>query len=336
MSRFTYTEWVRLLTASVIVALVTALVAATAVTAMRPAIPRDFPDPSISRDGDSYYAYSTESGYGSSFWHVPVQRADDPAGEWSAVADALPDVPGWVARDAHGRANVTAPDVSRRGAGDYLLYFVARAAAQNVLCVGAALAQTPTGPFRPLVNPLICQQGRVDSIDPQAFTDSDGTHYLLYTSGEHDASIWLQRVAEDGTTLIGERRPLIQADRPEEAHIVEAPSLVKHGSEYVLFYSGNAFNSGHYFVNYAAAPALSGSFVKHPGELLNRDSLADVYANPGGQSVMRDTESDYIFFHASTGPGQRAMFVAGLSWTSAGEPVVEIRGVAGAASRPVD
>jgi arabinan endo-1,5-alpha-L-arabinosidase len=334
MPRFTYTEWLRLLTASVIVALVAALVAATAVTTIRPAIPRDFPDPSILKDGDSYYAYSTESGYGNSFWHVPVQRADHPAEEWSAVADALPDVPGWVARDAHGRANVTAPDVSRRGAGGYLLYFVARAVAPNVLCVGAALADAPTGPFRPLANPLICQQGRVDSIDPQAFTDTDGTHYLLYTSGERDASIWLQRVAEDGTTLIGERRALIQADRPEEAHIVEAPSLVKHGSEYVLFYSGNAFNSGHYFVNYATAPALSGSFVKHPGELLNRDSLGDVYANPGGQSVLHDDVADYIFFHASTGPGQRAMFVAGLSWTSAGEPLVQLSGAAGAASRP--
>jgi len=335
MSRFTYTEWVRLLTASVIVALVTALVAATAVTTVRPAIPRDFPDPSILRDGDSYYAYSTESGYGSSFWHVPVQRADDPTGEWSAVADALPDVPGWVARDAHGRANVTAPDVSRRGVGGYLLYFVARSAAQNVLCVGAALADTPVGPFQPLVSPLICQQGRVDSIDPQAFTDSDGTRYLLYTSGEHDASIWLQRVAGDGTTLIGERRPLIRADRPEESHIVEAPSLVKHGSEYVLFYSGNTFNSGHYFVNYATASELSGSFAKHPGELLNRHSLAEVYASPGGQSVLLDDGADYIFFHASTGPGQRATFVAGLGWTSAGAPLVEISGVAGAAGRPV-
>ena len=335
MSLFTYTEWLRLLTASVIVALVTVLVAATAVTTIRPVIPRDFPDPSILRDGGSYYAYSTESAYGSSFWHVPVQRSEDPTGEWSAVADALPDVPGWVARDARGRANVTAPDVSRRGAGDYLLYFVARAAAQNVLCVGAALADTPVGPFRPQVNPLICQQGRVDSIDPQAFTDSDGTRYLLYTSGEYDASIWLQRVAEDGTTLVGERRPLIKADRPEEAHIVEAPSLVKNGSEYVLFYSGNAFNSGHYFVNYATAPVLSGSFVKHPGELLNRNLLADAYANPGGQSILQDNGADYIFFHASAGPGQRAAFVAGLGWTSAGAPLVEISGVAGTASRPV-
>jgi beta-xylosidase len=324
MSRSPIENWFRLLTACAIVALVAVLVAATAVSTIKPVLDRDFPDPAVLTVGDTYYAYSTASGYGKQFWHVPVQRATDLTGDWTAVGDALPVLPSWSARDRNGNGNITAPEVARRGDGGYVLYFVALGQAQHVLCIGTALASSPTGPFQPTPNPLICQPGSVDSIDPQDFTDSDGKRYLLYTSGEHQAVIWLQPVTPDGLGLAGPRVALIQADRPEEANIVEAPSLVKHGAEYVLFYSGDTFNSGNYFVNYATATKLAGPFVKHPGEFLNRDSLGGAYTNPGGACAVVGGEHDDLVFHASAGPHRRAMFVAGLSWDSDGQPVVDV------------
>jgi arabinan endo-1,5-alpha-L-arabinosidase len=193
---------------------------------------------------------------------------------------------------------VSAPEVTRRGVGDYLLYFVARSAALEAQCIGFALATRPAGPFRPATGPLICQSG-VDSIDPQGFADTDGAHYLLYASGRHVTTIWLQRIAEDRVTPLGPRRALISADRPEEAHIVEAPSLLKHGSTYFLFYSGNTYNSGAYFINDATSSSAFGPFVKRPGEFLSRASLAGFYTNPGGQSVVRGPHGDYLVFHAS-------------------------------------
>jgi hypothetical protein len=42
---------------------------------------------------------------------------------------------------------------------------------------------------------------------------------------------------------------MIRSDRLDEAHMVESPSLVRHGDNYVLFYSGDAYNSGSYFIN---------------------------------------------------------------------------------------
>jgi hypothetical protein len=82
----------------------------------------------------------------------------------------------------------------------------------------------------------------------------------------------------------------------------------------VLFYSGNAYNSGRYFINYATADALYDEFVKNQGELLNQHTLDDEYQNPGGEDVLHTHRHDYLVFHAYTTPTRRAMFVVRLSW----------------------
>ncbi|HEY0578356.1 MAG TPA: glycoside hydrolase family 43 protein [Pseudonocardia sp.] len=305
-----------------------AIVAAATASTIQPVIARDFPDPAILAVGSVYYAYSTASNYGGGVWHVPVQRASSLTGKWTEVGDAMPDLPAWVGKNAQGSGNVWAPEVAARSDGSYILYFTARSAAKSVQCIGVALASSPKGPFRPVgTEPLVCRPEDVDSIDPSAFTDTDGKQYLLYTSGRGKATIWLQQVSVDGITPIGARRPLIQADRPEEGNIVEAPAMVKHGNKYVLFYSGNAFNSGKYFVNYASGTSLSGTFTKRDGQFLNRDTLGGAYPNPGGEEVVPGRKHDYMLFHAYTNPGRRSMFVVGLGWDSSGNPNLELDNV---------
>jgi hypothetical protein len=98
--------------------------------------------------------------------------------------------------------------------------------------------------------------------------------------------------------------------------------MVHHGGTYVLFYSGNAYHSGRYFINYATADALGNQFVKHPGQFLNQHTLGDAYPNPGGQDVLHAHGHDFLVFHAYTSPARRAMFVAGLSWTNHDHPVL--------------
>jgi beta-xylosidase len=312
----------RIVTVLVVVIFLTLLVGATALTQIQPTIHRDFPDPAVLMSSGDYYAYSTGSGYQNQFWHVPVQRSVDLAGGWRTLGDAMPALPDWIVRDAHGDGNVSAPEVGEFGSG-YVLYFVARSASQNAECIGTAVGDSPSGPFRPTQMPLICQPNFVDSIDPQVFTDDGGNRYLLYASGQHQTTIWLQQVTRDGLGVVGERRALISADRPDESNIVEAPSLIRHGAQFVLFYSGNAYNSGKYFINYATAPTLIGPYVKAPGQFVNQATLGGRYPNPGGQTVIGDTPAE-LLFHATTGPGARSMFVAGLSWDPSGRPVVDV------------
>ncbi|MGH3529285.1 MAG: hypothetical protein ACRDQ6_18550, partial [Pseudonocardiaceae bacterium] len=82
------------------------------------------------------------------------------------------------------------------------------------------------------------------------------------------------------------------------------PAIVRHNGKYVLFYSGNAYNSGRYFINYATADELCDQFAKH------EHTLDDAYQNPGGQDVLHTHRHDFLVFHAYTTPTRRAMFVA--------------------------
>lgn len=297
----------------------------TALIEVHPVIDRNFPDPDVMTVGDDHYAYSTQSRYGSAFVHVPVAHSEDLTTGWTPVGDALPMLPGWAGTDKKGHGDVTAPDVSAGAQGGYLLYFVARAAGRGVLCIGAAASTSPTGPFHPGAAPIVCQPTAIDSIDPQAFTDVDGSRYLLYASGQVHTSIWMQRMSDDGLLVTGPAVPLMKADRPEESNIVEAPTLVRTRTGYILFYSGNRFNSGRYFINYATAPSLKGPFVKQCGELLNRDSLGSGLVDPGGQTVVLDGERQDLVFHATTGPGRRSMFALPLAWNADGLPVPDVR-----------
>ena len=149
-----------------------------------------------------------------------------------------------------GWASVWAPSVARPRRGDYLLYFTALAARRHAQCIGVAHSGSPIGPFHSVSpHPLICHRGDFDAIDPKPFSEH-GKHDLVYSAGSRgNDTIWLQGVNGEGTRTIGPRRPMVRADRPDEAHIVEAPTLIRHGDRYVLFYSGNAYNSGAYFIN---------------------------------------------------------------------------------------
>jgi beta-xylosidase len=325
MAILTRGTWLRLLKTAPVV--VTAMLAATASPSIRPTIARDFPDPTVLTSGGKYYAFSTMSSYNNKTWHVPVQRASSLTGPWSPVGDAMPNLPSWVAKDSPAGGDVWAPEVAARSDGSFLLYYTAHSADHKVQCIGVALAKAPQGPYVPQGSgPLVCRAEDVNTIDPSAFTDTDGKQYLLYSSGKGQTTVWLQQMSVDGITPKGVRRALIQSDRPEEGNIVEAPTLVHHEDKYVLFYSGNSFNSGKYFVNYATSDSLASTFVKSDGQFLTKDSLGGRYTNPGGEDFMPGRNHDYLLFHAYAKPGQRAMFVVGLSWDEDGNPELDLGG----------
>jgi beta-xylosidase len=96
---------------------------------------------------------------------------------------------------------------------------------------------------------------------------------------------------------------------------VEAPTLVRKGGKYVLFYSANRYNSGAYFTNYATASSFDGPYTKAPGQFLNKGTLGGGFTNPGGQDVVPGSGGhDFLVFHGYSKPSQRSMYVLGLHW----------------------
>ncbi|SMD22383.1 family 43 glycosylhydrolase [Kibdelosporangium aridum] len=284
------------------------ITAATAATVSPIAvINENFADPDVLHADGSFFAYSTSSPRG----RVPVASAPSPTGPWTMRGDALPGKPAWAAD-----GGFWAPDVSRRADGRYLMYFSApNAAAGGRMCIGAATSTSPTGPFEADSNPLVCRTDEGGQIDPAAFLDSDGARYLLYKNEGKDVgkpmNIWLQQTAADGIAFTGERTELIRADQPHEAGVVEAPTLIRRGSQYVLFYSAGSFAGSDYFTNYAVSPTLRGKYTKASKALLTTTALNGAVQGPGGA----DAHTDQIFFHGWVN-GARWMYTAEMGWAN--------------------
>ncbi|MDQ3405898.1 MAG: glycoside hydrolase family 43 protein, partial [Actinomycetota bacterium] len=220
-----------------------------AAVAPKMVIGTDFPDPDVLKVGTTYYGYSTSSSRG----RVPYATATSADGPWTIRGDALPQKPTWA-----GNSGFWAPDVSQRSDGKFLMYFTGPSVATGRMCLGAALATSPAGPFTATSgNPLVCNAGEGGDIDPSSFVDTGGARYLLYKNDGNAVGqptiLWLQRTAADGVTFSGARVELLRNNRPEEQGVIEAPVLVRRASQYVLFYSAGIYTGGNYQTSYAVS-----------------------------------------------------------------------------------
>jgi beta-xylosidase len=267
---------------------------AAAISAPKLLINQDFPDPDVVKTAAGYYAFSTSTGT----TRIPFATAAAPDGPWRVAGDALGAVPAWAKPDG----GFWAPDVTQLADGTYVLYFAAAQTADGEMCLGAATATKPEGPYTPAGDrPLVCEPADHGDIDPQTFVEADGTRYLLYKSDGvatgPPSAIWLQKLQADGRTLTGPRTELLRADLTAEKAIVEAPSVVKTPSRYLLFYSADTFQSTSYHTCYASAPTPAGAFVKADAQFLSTDLLGGRVDAPGGADVV----DGHIFFHGWLG-----------------------------------
>lgn len=289
----------------------------SAATVPQPVIVRDFPDPGALLTPAGDYAYSTNSRYSGVELNVPEARAATIAGPWTATGvDALPVLPPWVSLDPGTRTDdVWAPDVSRLDDGDYVMYYAAHDA-NGLLCVGAAIAADPVGPFQPVAQPLVCNESDYGDIDPTAFAWG-GRHYLIYKDNANSAgrpdSIWITEIAADGVTVLGQRVRMVTADADQnENTVAEAPSLIWHDGEFVLLYSADAWNST-YHMKYAVSRRLLAAYTKQ-GTFTDTATWGGAIVSPGGEyATVGPDGADVLFFHGNTSGG-RGMFVDRLDW----------------------
>ncbi len=227
-----------------------------------PSVPNAFVLP----HGGRYLLFATETrDVTGKKLNMPVSESTDLA-TWTFVGDALPNVGRWATTDA-----TWAPDVAQIG-DRWVLYYTARVArlAPDTQCIGAAVADEPTGPFEPLDEPLVCQLDRRGSIDPRHFLDVDGTRWLHWKSddnadveGTSTASIYAARLDHSGIGLATEPVPILEVTEPWEGRIVEAPQMtVDHDGNRWLFYSGNWFNQAAYALGVARCDSPIGPCTK--------------------------------------------------------------------------
>jgi hypothetical protein len=130
--------------------------------------------------------------------------------------------------------------------------------------------------------------------------------------------ILAQRLAPDGSALLGEPAEVLANDLDWEGHLIEGPWVTRQAGRYWLFYAGNDFSTPAYGIGVAVADHPLGPYLKQEQPLLR--STRTWWA-PGHASVAPGPDgAPQLFFHAFF-PGKggynafRALLTAKLRFT---------------------
>src|SRR5687768_10275428 len=148
--------------------------------AQRLVMPGDYPDPSVIKIGDTYWASATTSNWLPAY---PILKSRDLI-SWETVSNVFNEKPEWV--DYY----FWAPEISYEN-GKVYIYYSAHKKDGN-LCVGVASADKPEGPYKDH-GPLICQP--VGSIDAFPMRDENGKLYMIWKEDANSVNkptpIWI-------------------------------------------------------------------------------------------------------------------------------------------------
>lgn len=289
-----------------------------------PVLRSNFPDPLLIQEGDTWYAYAT-NGAGK---NVQLATSTDLV-HWQLQSDAMPALASWVRLSP---SDVWAPEVMKIG-DQFVLYYTARHDESGKQCVGRAVSAEPQGKFIDENDePLVCQVDLGGTIDASPFRDGDKL-YLLYKNDGNCCGmptyLFIQELAPDGLSLVGEARRLIRNDEPWEAHVIEAPTLWVHDGQYYLFYSANNYGGHEYAVGYAVCESPIGPCEKAEENpiLKSRMDEKPIVVGPGHQTIVEVNGQTWIVYHvwqmlrSGARSDNRFMWIDRLNWED-GKPVV--------------
>lgn len=252
-------------------------------------LPGDFPDPTVTKIGDTYWASATTAEWGAIF---PIFSSKNLL-DWELVGHVFPDKqPDWAS------SNFWAPEFYQENGRTYL-YYTARSKQGGMLCVAVASADHPAGPYRDH-GPLVGQEA--GSIDGFAMPDENGDLYLVWkedgNSCQQETPIWAQRLNADRTALIGEATELFTNDVKWEGPLVEGSALVRHNGWFYHFFAGNSCcgKGCNYATGVARSRTLLGPWEKHQqNPILDRN---DVWKCPGHGTVTEMDGRWFLLHHA--------------------------------------
>lgn len=284
---------------------------------------QNFPDPSVLRVGNEFYAYATGTGGA----YLPVTRSTDlrtwiardtydPGNglqeKYPGFNDALPYVAPWGIHEntgMHMSSWVTSPGVERFGNTFNAYYSLWAAKSPDKHCISVATSSSPQGPFTDRTSrPLSCDADAPGDIDPAPFIDpATGTPYLLWASegpgGNPPTKLWSRQLSPDGLSFApgSVLHELTRTTQAWEGRMIENPAMVRYANRYFLLYSANDWWTDRYAVGYAECAGPLGPCHKpQAGPLLGNhgDKLG-----PGGPSPFFDTNGRLqMAYHHWTAP----------------------------------
>jgi len=273
-------------------------------------------DPSIIREGSSYYEFNTDvTGFPGS-GHLPIHCSQDGV-SWTRCGSVFPGaIPQWITRAVPGIVGLWAPDISYFD-GLYHVYYCGSTLGSNQTVIGLATNSTldPSDPAYNWVDRgLVLESSPGDdfnALDPTILVDTDGSVWLTF--GSYWTGIKQRKIdPETGMLLASNPTQYDLATRPGVPHNpIEGASLVRHGNYYYLFVSVDyccrtTMSEDNYKEAVGRATSPHGPFVDEDGTaMLNGGGTVLLEGNsqwnaPGGGTAYVDPSTgDSLFvFHA--------------------------------------
>ena len=290
------------------------------------------PDPYVYVAKHRDYFYSAGVGYHISphvqvipFHDLRTLASDGPP------TDAMPQLPAW------STGWIWSVDVNKVGR-TYVMWFTSQANdvympnGVKAKCIGEALGSSPLGPFVPQPDPAVYQQW--GSIDPQTFVAPDGSRWLIWKADLNSdtftripTTIWSQRLAGDGETLVGSPTQIAVASQPWENRLIEAPQLVEHDGRYYLIFTGNASNNPASGIGVATCAGPRGPCTdSRTAPLIATNTQGP---GPGEESIFADGGAEWLIYSPNAIFGQyifRLVAVARIGFGPSGPYIGQFDG----------
>ena len=295
---------------------------------------RQVHDPSIIKEGRTYYIFSTRAG-------ISI-RCSEELLRWRLCGDVFAHLPEWAVKDVPGLRGLWAPDVSFYN-GKYHLYYSASTFGSNRSSIGLTTNQTldPTSDKYRWVD-----QGKVigstssddwNAIDPNVVLDEQDQPWLSF--GSFWGGIKLRKLDYATGKLSSQDQTLYSvASRPRNAQLpgaIEAPSILRKNGYFYLFVSFDFCCRGKestYNIRVGRAKRVTGPYVDRSGKPMTEGGGTLVvasqgkWAGPGHCAVLQDKDSETLVYHAydTEWRGIPTLRIAPLIWDPQGWPTIDL------------
>lgn len=311
-------------------------------------------DPSVYKDGNWYYTFSTDVKVGGAPTPgIQIRKSKDLI-NWQWVGRAFNMIPlkawTWTKADT-----MWAPDVTKIG-NTYYLYYAVSQFGTNQSFIGVATSKSIEGPWQDQGEVIKTKQGDVaNAIDPNIVRDSKGNLWMAY--GSFFGGIYISQVnPKTGKLLKSGTGKLIAKRNSEGGNAVEAPYIIYNpdAKKYYLFVSYDSLFSD-YNVRVGRSDKIDGPYKDYNGkDMTNTEDFTMEIGNkvlggykfgdsqgwlaPGHNSVLRDGNNYYIVHHArpDTDKNWPYLNVRKILWSPDGWPMVSPERYAGEKEQKVD
>ena len=257
-------------------------------TYTNPVIMGDFPDPSIIRVEDTFYAVGTTNDFAPNY---PIYESTDLV-NWTRIASVFSEPPAWASED------FWAPELFYKE-GTFYVYYTTKRKDNGIACIGVATAEDITKGFTD--HGIIIEWGE-EAIDAYVFQDEDDKLYISWkayglTEGR-DIEILSSELSADGLSLVGEHWTLTDFTQGWTGAGDEGQSIVKRGEYYYMFYSigGCCDNKCDYRVMVSRSKDLHEGWEQFPEPILQG---GEEWRCPGHGTLVQTADNrDFYMYHS--------------------------------------